>query len=361
LLYIIILKYIDHKFIVTNEDDSKLAKLYGFLVFILQISFLVYFYFSGTRGAGSTYSDHSIFSIIFALIEPDLCFMIYFMGFNDRYYRKFNLIIFIISNIIRGWTGFFMMIFYTVMYKIFIKGGFKFTFILIFVLAIIIIVILFPYIYIFKLYLRDLLSNSYDLSNIVTAFYSTINGINQLHLDDIYLDYFLIPLIGRFQLISSSFGILNYIDDLNIAIDQGFVFPFWLEGLHGVILDRLTSPYASDTLPQELGRLISNNQPELVGWTPNPSLLGLLFVSKFNILFFIIYIYLNILLSIKISNKISSSIFFQNMLWFSTLVFLIPGWLMVYNKFLFCLFFMLLIKYFYEKKINSKFTTNPRK
>lgn len=353
--YVGVLKYIDRSFNIEKKHfaNVKFINSIGLLIAVLQVLFFIWFYLTGTRSAASVQTDGSIYAIFFAIFEPDLFFVIYYMTFRGDKFVKANLLIYIISNLVRGWTGFIYLVLYMEIYYYLINNKLSIKQYLMSFLSLVIVVVVFPFMLIFKLFLREGLSDGYSISYFWYSIVRTVDGFNGVSVNDVFINYLINPVVGRFQVVASAFGIQEYVNEINDAFDQTLIFPYWAEGIHGVIWNRLFGNVRTEVMPLELGKLISSNSELLLGWTPNPSLIGWLFISGVEFPVFLLFIFFNIYVAVKLTQKLSPTPNGKNMVWFVALTLLMPGWLMSFNKFIFALLILNLIKVFYVQKKNN--------
>jgi hypothetical protein len=142
----------------------------------------------------------------------------------------------------------------------------------------------------------------------------------------------------RLQLISSSVGVYQLASALGENFSQGLVYPFWLEGIHGLAIDRLFGdPYhvsAGVALAQQL------DPASEVNWNANPTMIGWFFiVPQYASLNFLYVLFVSGLLALM-SKMLKQTEVSRDMVWYAWLVLLIPGWygaffLYVYAMFLF--------------------------
>ena len=172
----------------------------------------------------------------------------------------------------------------------------------------------------------------------------TIHGFDGLDFFEILNDHLFFPAVARLQMISSAVGVYDLVEYLRMSIEGGASFPYWLEGLHGISYNRLFTSGSQDPISLVLGELITNNDPAMKGWYPNPTLLGWLFISSYFSFLTIAYVFLIVYISIWLVKKISYTQQSQNLIWFCVMSFIVPGWFMVYSKFISALFFILFLK-----------------
>ena len=343
-IYYSLSNYVDNHFKLANKFDSNIiGNNLSLLILCIQIFYIFYVIKSETRVAGSLNIDSSILSIIFSIFEPDLLFLIVYALFRDSKFIYSNILMNVVSSFIRGWSGVFFTIFFFEIYRQLTFSKSKFLF---FKICILLIVFLcaFPYIYIFKLFIREALSTGFNYDSLLDVIVKTIHGFDGLDFFEILNDHLFFPAVARLQMISSAVGVYDLVEYLRMSIEGGASFPYWLEGLHGISYNRLFTSGSQDPISLVLGELITNNDPAMKGWYPNPTLLGWLFISSYFSFLTIAYVFLIVYISIWLVKKISYTQQSQNLIWFCVMSFIVPGWFMVYSKFISALFFILFLK-----------------
>lgn len=194
----------------------------GNMVFFLQICYIAFNLLEGVNIAGSTKKSDSPISLFFLILSPDNIFLCYLMlteGFDDK--KKINTIIYIISNIMRGWMGFWLfLVFYII-------GNWKIVFprkknIIIYVM---IFILLLPISYSFKWIVRG--ADEYDLISIKRAIGS--NNTNTIEL--------VTPLIMRMQQLSDNYKFIENKSELRDILGQSR--PYYKENAFSYLVDRI--------------------------------------------------------------------------------------------------------------------------
>lgn len=92
---------------ITLQLTTRRDSLISYLVMIIQIAYFIYVYTTGTATLGHTepVKVNNPLKYIFTLFNPDALFMIYYLISKKGLTQKSNLIIFLISNIYRGWIA----------------------------------------------------------------------------------------------------------------------------------------------------------------------------------------------------------------------------------------------------------------
>ena len=313
------------KFIPSNNQ----VNIISILVLTIQILFFIYIILSGTRVAGSALRDESILSKVWVLVPIDVIFLLYYSTYRSCRYYYLNLLVYICSNLLRGWSGMFLTIIFIESCRRFRLNQISLKGVLIFSLFIILI---YPVIYYFKLYLRY---KSID-SSMLDSFVLDLNTS-----DILSIFYISISQIGdRLQLLSSAISTYEMSESLNHAIAIGKIHPFWLEGIHGVAIDRLffnTNNRLS--IGEEISTLLDPFSTQ-VNWNSNPTFVGWFFVEPFFAIINILYASFLVVVATVFMKSIIISEASKDMLWYMVLVLMVPGWYGAYFLFVYsCILF----------------------
>jgi len=96
------------------EDD----KLVSIFVLIVQGSFLIYCFVEGAGVAGSTKRVDLAIKYVWILLPADVIFFVYYAMYRQSRWFLPSLILYILSNMLRGWLGFWLII-------AFLEGAFR--------------------------------------------------------------------------------------------------------------------------------------------------------------------------------------------------------------------------------------------
>jgi hypothetical protein len=314
------------------KPDEATGGRIGLLILFLQILYFIYFLISGVGVAGSTTKDQSILSQIWVLIPVDVLFLLFYSTYRDSKYLYLNLIVNLISNFIRGWSGVVLTVIF-IESCILIRQKKLSSIKLFYYMALVI--FLYPFLYYGKIFIR-LYGSSVDpsASNFLDAIFS-FDFISLLQ-----GSFFQIG--DRIQLISSAISTYEISNQLNDLISIGSVAPFWHEGIHALAWERLFS----ESPKQDVGKAIANILDPFsveVNWNSNPTFIGWFFIMPLLSLFNILYISMLVLVSSIVMRTISMHEVTKDLLWYMVLVLVIPGWYGGYILFVYaCLLFFLI-------------------
>ncbi len=96
------------------DDDRQIS----FFVLILQLSFLGYSLIEGVGIAGSIKRVDLAIKYIWVLLPADIIFLVYYALYRKSRWFLPNLVLYILSNTLRGWLGFWLII-------LFLEGSFR--------------------------------------------------------------------------------------------------------------------------------------------------------------------------------------------------------------------------------------------
>jgi len=312
--------------------DLKTGALIGWLILILQILFFGYFMTTGNFLAGSIQTDSNRFSYIWVLISTDSLFYIYYGFYRESKVFKLNLVVWIISSFARGWSGVLLTMLFMESCRLLRENKLKF---LNMIYSLLILFIIYPLVLIFKLLIRQNLSENLWYS----FFNSNFLGFSEVNSFDGVLELIgisLAQLFDRLHLLSSAISAYLLSDNLSDNFYSGSLIPFWLEGIHGSAIYRLLNISTNTNLGVALAKYMDPAAVD-VNWNTNPTILGWIFVVPEYSLFYIIYIILLCTFSLFFMKRISNTEEAKDMIWYAWLVFLIPGWIGAFVLFVYSL------------------------
>ena len=312
----------------------------GLIILVSQISFLFFNYINGVNIAGSNnIRTDSIFAIFWALFPVDALFLIYYAVARDSKYFKINLAAYLISSIARGWAGAFLIVIFMEFCRLYRSKSIRFRYVL---FATALLLLFYPVLNSIKFYVRLGMPEG---------------GIAQF-LDESYLSsiyHGVLHLIERIQITSVLVEVIRIKDTLGDAFSSGAFSPFWHEGLHGIIYDRLfdiPKKYPLSVAFTEYGSF--NWEFEVGNWNTNTSLASWFFIAPSLSVFYVFYIFLVCFISYFIMMKISSKDSAKDLLWLSWLFYVIPPWFGTFIQFIYALivflFLKILISNIYKKR-----------
>lgn len=331
------------------------SKLYGkalaIVIFSIQAMYIGFIFTYSAAKAGDIEKAGGIFRFLFYIVNPDMLFLIYYsvtMYAKDKLpYRTTNLVLFLISNLMRGWIGPILFIGFISAISWAESPAKKITTLKIFVFT-----ILLPIIFIiasYFLYVKLALREGFDaVSKLIadTSYFNILSSFTEI-------------LLSRLQLISSVLFQVTHQNELNKFIENGLVGNFYTEGLPQQTIFNIFGIFPGENLnlflwknyiPGSFFEFQTTVQPGLAGW--------FYILSYYWILPFILYILFLIFINFKLINFFGGN-GLRHLSWFAVLVFLIPGWFGAYISFLWSLLIFFLMTILIQKKtLQVKYASN---
>jgi hypothetical protein len=204
-------------------------------VLLLQLSFLVFNLIEGVNSAGSTRTTNSPIRYLFIILAPDLFFLICYGFARNNKLFKYNLVIYLFSNLQRGWLGGLLTVMILEVFVYYKKNGLSQKFIFSTTFFGIIIVAIAPYLIALKWAARAFFGGGstgadaeleliFSLGN-RDYFTSLIDSANYI--------------IARFQIISNTYLIIENSQVISSAAERGEFVSFYLVGLPQMMIFKL--------------------------------------------------------------------------------------------------------------------------
>jgi hypothetical protein len=319
-----------------HHQDEFYADGIGRLLLFLQILFFVYFIASGTYVAGSTKKDASVLSQIWVLIPVDVLFFVYYGFFRESKYFKANFLVWLISNLARGWSAVILTTIFFESCRLIRSGRLKFRHILI---AIPVVTIFYPLVYFGKLFIRFY---SYNADAGWDGFIATLDSID---LGDAVV-LAVAQIFDRLQVVSSSIVMYEMSADIQKFFDHGLLYSFWQEGIHWLALDRILGVPPSLNMGQVLAYTLDPWADD-INWNANPTLIGWFFVMPWKTAAILCYTLFVCGATLFLAKTMVVNPETEDMVWYGWVVLIIPGWygafiLLFYSVVLFFVAFCLL-------------------
>lgn len=346
LSYAIILKPIFNTFsrisirgIDYRKSEAHIGEIIGKLLILLQLSFLIFNLSTGVNIAGAnTIKTDNPLAIFWALVPVDMLFFVYYGLYRENKLFSPNLVVWVVSYLLRGWAGVFLFIIFfewcraVRTHKITLSRT---------AIASVFILVCYPLLSALKWLIRASAATGMTLEAIINGFGNAFRG----------LDYFsligdgVIHIISRLQVTSIVVEVMRMSDLLQSEFANAKFAPFWKEGLHGIILDRLFAGEKSMPIGVAFTQYGNFNWEFDVGnWNTNIGYVGWFFITPYLIPLYIVYTLFLGFLSFFLLKKIGISKSSEDMLWLAWLVFLLPPWIGAFVGFIYALLVFLFIK-----------------
>lgn len=322
-----------------RASESDLGRRIGWLLIASQFIYILFNLSTGINIAGSGNSKtNSPFSMFWVLFPVDALFIIYYGTYRDNKYFYPNLIIFVISNILRGWSGIFLMVIFFEWCRA-VRG--RKLFIGRMVVVGIIVLVFYPLLSNLKWIIRASAGNELSVGAIVDGIASNVGS----------LDYFtlmkdgFIHLIGRLQTTSMMVEVIRLSDLLQIKFAAGEFAPFWKEGLHGIVFDNLFLGEKQQLIGVAFTRYQNFGFDYDVGnWNVSLGYPSWFFITPLLTPVYVLYTLMLGFISFYLLKKIGTSSLSRDMLWYAWLVYLLAPWLLTFTGFIYALFVFLILK-----------------
>ncbi|WP_210546245.1 oligosaccharide repeat unit polymerase [Rhodoferax sp. PAMC 29310] len=321
-------------------DDDQVGKRIGKLLLVLQISFMIFNISTGVNIAGSSNrTEGSLFSMLWVFIPTDALFFIYYGMHRENKYFYPNLIIWLLSNILRGWVSVLLFVIFFEWCRA-IRNKKITTVITAFIGVAIIIV--YPVVTNIKWIFRASANSNLSLTAMAADFFDVLRDASYITLIGDGISH----LIGRFQVTSVVIEVMRLSDFLQTKLASGQFTTFWLEGFHGIVLSKLfpSEKYMSAGVAfTKYGDF--GSKFEVGDWTTNIGYVGWFFIAPYLIPIYLAYTLLLGFISFYLVKKIGISESAKDMLWLAWLVYLMPPWFAAFTGFIYTLFLFLCIKF----------------
>lgn len=327
-------------------SDDVLGRRIGIFLFILQVGYVLFNYLNGVNVAGSIEKTDSYLSVFFVLVPSDALFLIYYGVFRGNKYFYPNLLVWIASNILRGWSGVFLFIVFFEWCR-----GIRNKKITLFemVCGLLFLLLIYPAILNVKMAIRAAGDGGLSFNEILTIGAATFAGGDFISLaaDGIF------SLVGRIQIASILVEVIRLKDVLHSEFMNGSFSPFWLEGLHGVVLNRMTGETSISIATKfpEYANFPGNY--ELGQWNTNIGYVGWFFIAPIFIPLYVLYTFILASLSVFLTKKISNENSAGDVVWIAWAVYLLAPWLNVFVTFIYALMLFYFLKIIFSISLNS--------
>lgn len=331
-----------------NRDENIISLRLGFFILFIQVCFFLFNSYYGVNVAGTNNKTADTpLALIWVLIPADALFVVYYAFYRDSKFFKVNLIFWLFSNIIRGWAGVILFVIFFEWCRLVRRNALSFTKIFI---AVLLVLILYPLLTIAKWVIRASGGRDFSFEVLYDAVLKNLN--EQSYLDLIYFG--LEHIIGRLQLTSILNEIINMKDKLQFLYQNNDFQPFWMEGLHGILIERLFYGEKTRNLGVAFTEYANFNWVFEVGdWNINASLPAWFFISPWSSVLYLLYIFSLCFFSVFLVKLIGQTNSARDLIWLSWLVYLVPLWLGTFVALIYALFVFLLLKCFFATKVHQ--------
>lgn len=328
--------------------DNITGARIGYLLIILQFFFWLNSFINGTNiaGAGNIKAGSQALSYLFIILDPDFLFFIFYGIYRENKLFYPNLVLWLLSNLSRGWTGVFMYMLFFEACCLYRKKWFTVRKITMIALVV---TLSYPVIQNIKWVIRSQAFTGVDYSTLWLKIHDQFSSKDYLECITDSFEH----ILGRLQVVSLLVEVTERAVNLQDDLDSLKIVPYWLEGLHGIIFDRIF--YGTERVPVGV-KLVEyihpSSQFEGVGNT-NISYPGWFYISPMSSHVYILYTMLLAFLSMYFVKKIKNSESSRDMIWLIWLMFLLPPWLGAMIKMIYSAVIFLILKILFSRPIGS--------
>jgi hypothetical protein len=328
-----------HRIFSIAQPNKRSDKLFSYLIALLQVFYVIFNISTGVNTAGAlNIKTDSLWSFFWVLVPIDTLFLVYYGFHRDSPYFKYNIFLFVISNLIRGWTGVFFFIAFFEWCRAYRLN--KINFIKLSVYGIIV-VALYPFILNFKWVIRSLSGDTSNLSGIFRLFTDTLSNTGYAEL----FQQGITQLTGRLQQTSVLIEIIHNKTLLQTEFEKGNFLPFWSDGLPQLIYRKLLGISA----PPNIGIAITNyllpdTSFELGSYNISIGYMGWFFISPLFIPLYLIYTVFLSFISVFLIKQLEPQKSSLDVLWLAWLVYLLAGWLLQFIAFIYGILIFIILR-----------------
>ncbi|WP_274677422.1 oligosaccharide repeat unit polymerase [Vibrio aestuarianus] len=308
-------------------------------VLILQVMFIVFNLIEGVNSAGSNLTTSSPIKYVFIMFAPDMFFLILYGFARNNKFFKYNLIVYLISNLQRGWLGGLLTVLIIEFFVFYKKYGFSRK--LIFTVSSLgaLVIFISPYLVALKWAVRGYFGG---ISSDANAEFDLIFSLgNKEYLTSLgeTLNY----IMARFQVLSNTYLMFEYSNVIYSAADKGEFVSFYLVGLPQRLIIKLFG-FDYQMLNSFIASIFDSNyyinnstyntHTGWFGWViSEPYLVIQYFIYSVSLIWIVVYL----------SSKIGGE-YIYIVSWVMTLMLFMQGWIDAYISLLIALVAFLFVK-----------------
>lgn len=304
-----------------TSPDGPQSRFVGILLFALQLGFIAFFEATGTFVAGSTERSDNPLSVIWVIVSVDTLFFVYYGFYRESRLFWPNLAISVVSNVLRGWTGIFILIAFMESARAMRRGKFSFKILaplaLVFMLA-------FPALNLLKLQIRFMSSGAAEDVSIISLAQGVIADMGVSDYVDL-MESSGEALLARIHLVSNTIAVEQMQGVLSSKLRNGDILPYWKEGIYGIAYDRLAAKPPKFNIGVALAYAIDPDQEE-GSWNSNPGYASWIILDPASAPLYIAYTLGLLFVCIAVVKRMGGGIAAYDMLWWACLGYLVPGW-----------------------------------
>jgi hypothetical protein len=304
-----------------SSNISRDEKFVGIFVFLVQLFFFIFNFLEASNVAGSRLQSDSPIRHLWILLVPDYLFLVYYGIYRKSRFFSSNLVLYLISNVMRGWLGTWLIVFFMEgAYRV-RKGSLNWKKI---VITAGIFSLFLPILIQLKWMIRETGASGLFSEE---AFFLRILDMNWLEASTEAIQ----PILMRFQHLANVIGIMGNSYDISAGLNNGEFLYFFEEGLPQYVL---TAIFGIARLPDIHNMLLTYLIPEQLPvdtiTNTHVGLVGWFWIAPIMIPFYLLYLLFISWLGIWIAKKAGGAPLLMDVVWFAWLSLLMNGWFAAY-------------------------------
>lgn len=303
-----------------NFKKITYGKIWGWLLIIIQMSFLIFNIKTGVNiaGDGARIEGGSVINYVFILLQPDILFILIGASLLSGRLFLINLIVFLVSMALRGWMGGFFIIIFMVLSRYYpVRISSRSLFYILF-LAVLFVLVL-PVIIDMKWSMRQGVS--------VGVFFSSIFNSFSAEKYNLVISY----LLNRFQHLGHVALLLENSDKLYFDLSNGLFSSYWMDGLPQYTISKIFGFEQHKLNSYMVEYFFGIEDPT---WNTNPGLAGWIFILQEKVVFMALYLFFVVVAPFYFIGRYAGSTMLMLIACFS-IVYLFHGWFGAYFNMMF--------------------------
>lgn len=324
--------------------ELKYSKLLGVLVVILQLLFVTYVMLTGAYRAGSTVTVDGFIKYIWIFLPVDMIFLVYYSKFRSSKLSKYNIALYICSNLLRGWTSFvFILLFMELRWFFYVSKktiSLKMASFL-FCMA----MVLVPALISLKWAVRVAENVTIETIPLIIEDVLLIASRNVTDQGTFsYLTLLVSSISERLQHLSNVYMLAEHSDEFRAAYYSAQFLPYFAEGL-----PQLTLLSVFDVPYYDLHTFLPNYFYPLAdaGTSFHTGFLSWAFISPYLSVVYFLYVTFLILFGVYLAKKLCGNMSLD-LIWFSLMLYLMNGWFNAYINILIAFSVVITIEKFFS-------------
>ena len=340
------------KTIFSRKESAGVARdssIVGIVVLIVQICFLIFNSQEGVNVAGSRLQSDSSIRYFWILLAPDALFLVYYGIYRKSALFGPNLILYLISNAMRGWLGTWLTIFFIEGAHRLREGRLNWK------ILILLIVIFIPF-------LPVLIELKWVIRELGTGGVLSLDEVSSRLMESIIdMDWWaafsdsMRPIVMRFQHLANVIGIIDVSTDLSRGLTNGEFKNIFEEGLPQYTVEKI---FGISVLPDIhvalLTYLIPEQLPVDTITNTHVGLVGWFWISPSLVPFYLLYLLVLSWLGMWLAKKAGGEGLLIDIIWFSWLGYLMNGWFAAYIEFMQALVVLVCIRALASRVVSSR-------